>query len=241
MKKINAVYVSLVALVVAIIALVMCILCCNKSGGAANVEEALNAKPEMIIQAMQNYEEKQREEALKKAQELLEQSEEELTKNPNDGFLGNPDGEIVLVEFFDFSCGYCHRIYPVLKNVVAKNSDLKLVVKPLTFLSPMSKYAAKAALAAKEQGKFAEVYSAVFEISGPLTEAKIDEAAVKAGVDLEKLKVDMESEKVNKTLEETSNLASKIQVNGVPSLILDNKLIQTLDESVLQDAINQAR
>ncbi len=241
MKKINAVYVSLVALVVAIIALVMCILCCNKSGGAANVEEALNAKPEMIIQAMQNYEEKQREEALKKAQELLEQSEEELTKNPNDGFLGNPDGEIVLVEFFDFSCGYCHRIYPVLKNVVAKNSDLKLVVKPLTFLSPMSKYAAKAALAAKEQGKFAEVYSAVFEISGPLTEAKIDEAAVKAGVDLEKLKVDMESEKVNKTLEETSNLAAKIQVNGVPSLILDNKLIQTLDESVLQDAINQAR
>ena len=225
MKKINAVYVSLVALVVAIIALVMCILCCNKSGGAANVEEALNAKPEMIIQAMQNYEEKQREEALKKAQELLEQSEEELTKNPNDGFLGNPDGEIVLVEFFDFSCGYCHRIYPVLKNVVAKNSDLKLVVKPLTFLSPMSKYAAKAALAAKEQGKFAEVYSAVFEISGPLTEAKIDEAAVKAGVDLEKLKVDMESEKVNKTLEETSNLAAKIQVNGVPSLILDNKLL----------------
>ena len=241
MNKINAVYVSLVALVVAIVALVMCVVCCNKGGSSANVEQALNDNPEMIIQAMQNYEIKQREEAQKKAQELLAQSEDELTKNPDDGFLGNPEGKVVLVEFFDFSCGYCHKIYPVLKNVVAKNSDLKLVVKPLAFLSPMSKYAAKAALAAKEQGKFAEVYTAVFEINGPLTEAKIDEAAVKAGVDLEKLKADMESEKVSKILDETSNLAAKIQVNGVPTLILDGKIIQTLDEGVLQEAIDQAK
>lgn len=241
MNKINAVYVSLAALVVAIVALVMCIVCCNKGGSSANVEQALNDNPEMIIQAMQNYEIKQREEAQKKAQELLAQSEDELTKNPDDGFLGNPEGKVVLVEFFDFSCGYCHKIYPVLKNVIAKNSDLKLVAKPLAFLSPMSKYAAKAALAAKEQGKFAEVYTAVFEINGPLTEAKIDEAAVKAGVDLEKLKADMESEKVSKILDETSNLAAKIQVNGVPTLILDGKIIQTLDEGVLQEAIDQAK
>lgn len=241
MNRINAVYVSLAALVVAIAALVMCIVCCNKGGNSASVEQALNDNPEMIIQAMQNYETRQREEAQRKAQELLAQSEDELTKNPNDGFLGNADGKIVLVEFFDFSCGYCHKIYPVLKNVVAKNGDLKLVVKPLAFLSPMSKYAAKAALAAKEQGKFAEVYTAVFEINGPLTEAKIDEAAVKAGVDLEKLKADMESEKVSKTLDETSNLAAKIQVNGVPTLILNGKIIQTLDEGVLQDAIDQAK
>lgn len=241
MNKINAVYVSLVALVVAIVALVMCIVCCNKGGSSANVEQALNDNPEMIIQAMQNYEIKQREEAQKKAQELLAQSEDELTKNPDDGFLGNPEGKVVLVEFFDFSCGYCHKIYPVLKNVIAKNSDLKLVAKPLAFLSPMSKYAAKAALAAKEQGKFAEVYTAVFEINGPLTEAKVDEAAVKAGVDLEKLKADMESEKVSKILDETSNLAAKIQVNGVPTLILDGKIIQTLDEGVLQEAIDQAK
>lgn len=241
MNKINAVYVSLAALVVAIAALVMCIFCCNKGGSSASVEQALNDNPEMIIQAMQNYETRQREEAQKKAQELLAQSEDELTKNPNDGFLGNPDGKIVLVEFFDFSCGYCHKIYPVLKNVVAKNGDLKLVAKPLAFLSPMSKYAAKAALAAKEQGKFAEVYTAVFEINGPLTEAKIDEAAVKAGADLEKLKADMESEKVSKVMDEISNLAAKIQVNGVPTLILNGKIIQTLDEGVLQDAINQAK
>ena len=238
MNKINAVYVSLLALVVAIVALVMCIVCCNKG---ANVEQVLNDNPEMIINAMQRYEEVQRENALKEAKELLVQSADELYNNENDGFLGNPEGKVVLVEFFDFSCGYCHRIYPVLKNVVAKNADLKLVVKPLAFLSPMSQYAAKASLAAKEQGKFAEVYSAIFEIKGPLTEAKIDEAAVLAGADLEQLKKDMESEKVNKTLSDVSALASKIRVNGVPTLVLNGEIIQTLDEGVLQQAIDAAK
>ena len=238
MNKINAVYVSLLALIVALVALVVCIVSCNKD---SNVEQALNDNPEMIINAMQKYEEVQRENALKEAKELLAQSADELYNNENDGFLGNAEGKVVLVEFFDFSCGYCHRIYPVLKNVVAKNSDLKLVVKPLAFLSPMSQYAAKASLAAKEQGKFAEVYSAIFEIKGPLTEAKIDEAAVLAGADLEQLKKDMESEKVSKTLSDVSSLASKIRVNGVPTLVLNGEIIQTLDEGVLQQAIDAAK
>ena len=238
MNKINAVYVSLLALIVALVALVVCIVSYNKD---SNVEQALNDNPEMIINAMQKYEQVQRENALKEAKELLAQSADELYNNENDGILGNPEGKVVLVEFFDFSCGYCHRIYPVLKNVVAKNSDLKLVVKPLAFLSPMSQYAAKASLAAKEQGKFAEVYSAIFEIKGPLTEAKIDEAAVLAGADLEQLKKDMESEKVNQILADTSALASKVRVSGVPTLVLNGEIIQTLDEGVLQQAIDAAK
>ena len=239
MSKINAVYVSLLALLVAVVALVMCIVCCaNKSN---NVEETLNNNPEMIINAMQKYEAMQRENAMKAAEEALAQSADALYNNAADGVVGNPEGTVTLVEFFDFSCGYCHRIYPVLKNIVAKNADLKLVVKPLAFLSPMSQYAAKAALAAKEQGKFAEVYSAIFEIKGPLTEAKIDEASVKAGADLEKLKADMESETVSKTISETAALASKIGVNGVPTLVMNNKILQTLDEGVIQEAINAAK
>ena len=240
MNKINAVYVSLAALVAAIAALVMCIVCCSKDA-TVNVEEVINEKPEIIINAMQNYEQKMREEAQKKAQEMIMSNIEDLNNNPNDGVLGNPDGEIVVVEFFDFSCGYCHRIYPVLKNIIAKNNDVKMVGKSLTFVAPVSQYAAKAALAAKEQGKYAEVYSALFEIKGPLTEAKIDEAAVLAGVDLEKMKTDMNSEKVNKALQDIADLASKIQVNGVPTLVVNGKVVQTLDEAVIQREIEAAR
>ena len=239
MNKINAVYVSLLALVVAVVALVMCIVCCGNKGG--NVEETLNNNPELIINAMQKYEVMQRENAQREAEEALAKNADALYNNAADGVVGNPEGTVTLVEFFDFSCGYCHRIYPVLKNVVAANPELKLVAKPMAFLSPMSRYAAKAALAAKEQGKFAEVYSAIFEIKGPLTEAKIDEASVKAGADLERLKADMESENVNKLISETASLASTIGVNGVPTLVLNNKILQTLDESVIQEAINAAK
>ncbi len=239
MNKINAVYTSLAALVVAVIALVMCLVCCNKK--SANVEEVLNEKPELVINAMQNYEQKMREDAQKKAQQMIEENSEALNNNPNDGVIANPDGKIVLVEFFDFSCGYCHRIYPAIKAIAAKNPDVKVVAKSLTFVSPVSSYAAKAALAAKNQGKYAEMYTAMFENKGPLTEAKIDELAVANGLDLEKLKADMNSDLVKNTLNETSELAGKIQVNGVPTLVLNGKVVQTLDEAVIQKEIDAAK
>ena len=240
MKKLNALYVSLVALVVALAALVMCIVCCSSKGGA-NVEEALKEKPELVIQAMQAYDAKQREEALKQVEENLKANAEELNNRADDGVIGNPEGKMVLVEFFDFSCGYCHRVYPALKEIIANNPDVKVVAKPMTFLSPASKYAAEAALAAKEQGKFAEVYAALFSAEGRLTEEKINELVAATGVDMEKIKADMKSEKVQNTLNSVSELAGKIQVSGVPTLVFNNKILQTLDASVIQEAIDAAK
>lgn len=239
MKKLNALYVSLVALVLAVAALAMNIFCCVS--GKSSVESALMAKPQMIINAMQAYEEQQRDEALKKAEENVRANAEELYNRADDGVIGNPDGKIVLVEFFDYSCGFCGKLYPALKQIVANNPDVKVVAKPMAFLSPASKIAAEASLAAIEQGKFAEVYSAIFETEGRLDEAKIYAAAEKAGVDLEKLKADMKSEKVQKTLKSVSELAGKIQVTGVPTLVLNNKILQTLDAGIIQEAINAAK
>lgn len=243
MNKINALYVSLVALVVAIIALVMCIVCCNrggKAGSSADVEKILADKPELIANALQLAEQK-RIEAAQQAAQAIKDNMDALTNNPNDGILGNPDGKVVLVEFFDFSCGYCHKIYPAIKNVVAKNPDLKVVAKSMTFVAPVSKYAAKAALAAKEQGKFEAVYKGLFEAQGPLTEAKVDEIAVLSGVDLEQMKADMNSPKIEKALNDMSDLAGKINVTGVPTLVLNGKVVQTLDEAVIQSEIDAAR
>lgn len=238
MKKINAVYVSLAALVVAVAALVMCTICCR--GGKGDVEKVLADKPELVIEAMQAYETQQRENALKQVEENLKKYADELNNRADDGIIGNPDGKMVLVEFFDFSCGYCHRIYPALKEIIANNPDVKVVAKPMAFLSPASKYAAEAALAAKEQGKFDVVYAAIFAING-LTEAKIDEAVAATGVDMTKLKEDMKSDKVKDTMSAASELASKIQVSGVPTLVFNNKILQTLDPAVIQEAIDAAK
>lgn len=241
MKNINAVYVSLVALVVAIVALVMCSVCCFSNKGGVNVEEALKENPGMVVDAIQAFEVQQREEALKKLEENIKANADELNNRADDGVIANPEGKLVLVEFFDFSCSFCHRVYPALKEIAANNPDVKIVAKPMTFLAPISKYAAEAALAAGEQGKFAEVYSALFETKGRLTEAKVDEIVAATGVDMDKVKADMKSEKVQKTLSDASDLAGRIQVGGVPTLVFNNKLLQTLDASVIQEAINAAK
>lgn len=241
MKKINAVYVSLVALVVAVAALVMCIVCCSSNKGAGSVEEALKENPKMVVDALQAFEVQQREEALKQLEENIKANANELNNRAEDGVIANPNGKMVLVEFFDFSCSFCHRVYPALKEIAANNPDVKIVAKPMAFLAPISKYAAEAALAANEQGKFAEVYSGLFETQGRLTETKVDEIVAATGIDMEKYKADMKSEKVQKTLNAVSDLAGRIQVSGVPTLVFNNKILQTLDASVIQDAIDAAK
>ena len=178
---------------------------------------------------------------MRQVEENIASNAEELNNRADDGVIGNPDGKMVLVEFFDFSCTFCHRVYPALKEIIANNPDVKVVAKPMAFLSPASKYAAEAALAANEQGKFAEAYSAIFEIEGRLNEESINNAMAALGLDMDKLKADMKSDKVRNTMNASSELASKIQVSGVPTLIFNNKMLQTLDASVIQEAIDAAK
>ncbi len=236
MKNSNTVFISLVAVVVAAVALIISLL--YKDGDVAG---ALKKNPELVVQAMQDYENQQRENAIKLVEENLQKNASALYANVDDGVIGNPDGKMVLVEFFDFSCGFCRRVHPAIKEIVANNPDVKVVAKPMTFLSPISKYAAKVALAAAEQGKFADMYNAFFEFEGRLSESKIDEIAAAAGLDMEKLKADMESAKIEKTLNSTAELAAKVNITGVPTMVLNNKILQTLDASVIQEAIDAAK
>ena len=240
MSKLNSLYVSLLALVVAFVALGMSI-----HYGAqkkdVNVEETLNNNPEIIINAMQSYEQKLREQAAAEAQKLIEANLPALNNDANTPFIGAADAPVVLVEFFDFSCHYCHKVYPAIKQIAEANPDIKIVFKPLTFVAPVSKYAAKAALAANEQGKFFDVYNAIFSFEGRPDEAKIDELVASTGVDMEKLKADMNSSKVNGALSGISDLAGKIQVNGVPALFLNGKQLQTIDGAEIQRQIDSAK
>ena len=227
MSKMNSLYVSLLALVVALVALGMCIHCCAQKQ-SLSVEETLNNNPEIIINAMQNYEQKMREQAA-------------LNNDANTPFIGAADAKTVLVEFFDFSCHYCHKVYPAVKKIAEANPDIKIVFKPLTFVAPISQYAAKAALAANEQGKFFDAYKAIFEFEGRPDEAKVDELVASTGVDMEKLKADMNSAKVNNALSSINDLAGKIQVNGVPALFLNGKQLQTIDGAEIQRQIDSVK
>ena len=122
--KNNSVYISIVALIVSIAALVTSLNCKN-----GDVASALKENPELVVEAMQNYELQQRENALKAIEENIAKNADALYSRSDDGIIGNPNGSKVLVEFFDFSCGFCRRVHPAIKEIVANNPDVKVVAK----------------------------------------------------------------------------------------------------------------
>ena len=159
----------------------------------------------------------------------------------NTPFVGAADAEKVVVEFYDYSCGYCHRLFPELKTVMANNGDVKFAFKPLTFVSPISEYAARAALAANKQGKFLEVYEALLTHNGQVTTAVIEDIIKKAGLDVEKTKKLMESDEIAKEISAIAGLSQKVQIRGVPTLIMNGEALQAIDADTIQNAINNVK
>ena len=118
------------------------------------------------------------------------------------------------------------------------NPDVKFVFKPLSFLSDVSVAGAKAVLAANKQGKFAQMHDALFSVNERLTKEKIRSIAEEQGLDMAKFDSDMESAEIQQLVSKMSTLANKIQVNGVPVLFINGKMLQTLDGNEIQTAIN---
>ncbi len=207
----------------------------------AELANALYNNPQMVVDALQQYENIQREAQAKEAARLFMENIEELNNDPNTPFVGPEDAKVVLVEFFDFSCGYCKRLAPTVEAIVKANPDVKVVFKPITFVAPISKYAAQAALAAGEQGKFMEMYTVLLGSQERLDEKKIDEMAKKLGLDMDKYEQDVKSQKVQDTIKRVSQLGNKVQVHGVPALILNGQQLNTIDPEGIQAEINKLK
>lgn len=206
----------------------------------ANLSKMLNNNPQIIVDAMQAYQIKQQEEAEKAANEALAKYADEINSTANSPFVGNKDAKVVVVEFFDFSCGYCKRLAPAVEKAIKNNEDVKFVFKPLTFLGSMSAYKAKAAMAANKQGKFLEFYTKAMT-ENQRDEASVDAMAKDLGLDMDAYKKDMESADVAKALSEISDLAQNIRVNGVPTLIVNSKKVHAYDAEAIQNVINNAK
>ncbi|MES2219220.1 MAG: DsbA family protein [Pseudomonadota bacterium] len=137
-------------------------------------------------------------------------------KNPESG---NPNGKVTLVEFFDYQCSHCIAANPTVVAVMKINPELRVVYKEFPLNSGVSTYAAKAALAANMQGKYFQFHDALMRAAGGLTEAKVLDIAKTCGLNIDKLKVDMESSEVADALKANYKLAQSLGISGTPVLI----------------------
>ena len=143
------------------------------------------------------------------------------------------DGDITVVEFFDYNCGYCKRGFHSIRELIEKDKNVRVVFKELPILSKDSEDAAKIALAARAQGKYWELHQALIESKGRATEASALEMAGKLGLDVAKLKADKDSEAVKGELARVEALARTMNISGTPHFLVGDQAIGGAPEDLL--------
>ena len=185
--------------------------------------EAILEKPEILIEALSILQERENI-ALAEAQtDALSELRDDFEKNAP--IFGNLDGSVTLVEFFDYNCGYCRRAAPEVKAVLEASKDVRIIYREFPILGSGSEVAARASLAARNQGKYQQFHEAMMALNGQAVEASVMKIAGDVGLDLEVLKTDMQSELVNEHIAASLRLAEALGITGTPTFVLGDEII----------------
>ena len=208
------------------------------------VRQYLLEHPEILIEMSQKLERKQREEKAAKASEALKAHGKALFSGEGDLVIGNPNGKVAMVEFFDYNCGFCKRSLPDVIKLKDSNSDLKIIIKEFPILGPASMDAAKYAMAARKQGmdKYWKLHSALLAHKGQVDGKVALALAKRAGLDVEKLKKDADSPEIGEIISRNMAMADALGVTGTPAFIIDEHIIPgALGYRTLNKIIDQVR
>lgn len=198
--------------------------------------------PEVIIEAINRYQSRQVAQQETEVQAVLNTRADEIFRDKDAPVAGNPAGNATVVEFFDYNCPYCRRMVPIMDKLISTDSQLRVVYKEFPILGPNSVFAAKAALAAREQGKYVVFHDGLFQLRGATEPSKVMEVAGKIGLDVDRLKSDMEKPAIQTAIEKNLALAQELRINGTPGFVIGNQIIRgATDLKNLQDLIRAAR
>jgi protein-disulfide isomerase len=206
------------------------------------VRAYLLAHPEVIAEAVQILQQRQQMAQTEAAQQTISTRADEIFHSPLSPVGGNPDGDVTLVEFFDYNCHYCRASAPALREILGNDRQLRFVYKEFPILGPGSTFAARAALAAKRQGKYGPLHDALFQTPESLTEESVLATAASVGLELERLKRDMADPSIAAEIKHNQELAAALGINGTPSWIVGEELIPgAVDRATLEQRIASVR
>lgn len=184
------------------------------------VKEYLLNNPEIVKEAMDNYNIRQQELEKKKQIAKLKTNRRALERDPATPVIGNPDGDITIVEFFDYNCGYCKMMFPKVLEYVENDGNIRWVLKDMPSLGATSQSAALAGLAAAKQDKYFEMHQALITHKGGLTDEDINKYAKEIGLNMKKFEADMKDPEFQKQLDANHALAQKFGFRGIPNFII---------------------
>ncbi len=165
-----------------------------------------------------------------------------LQNDPGAPVLGNPDGDITLVEFTDYNCGFCRRSQPEIAQLLALAPDLRLVIRELPVFGPGSRFAAEAALAADMQGEYPQFHAALMAMNGRADRISVLREAHRLGMDLARLQHDMSQPAVADHIAQSLHLAEEMEIMGTPTWVIGDRVIfGFLPADELSEVIAEAR
>lgn len=189
------------------------------------IRDYILAHPEVIAESLDKYQQQQ-EEAKKLAHaQAVKDLKPKLENEPASPVLGNPAGDVTVVEFLDYRCPYCKAMHQPIADMIAADGNVRVVIKEFPILGDDSLVAARAALAAGKQGKYAEMHTALMTFKGKLSAQDVENTATKLGLDIVRLKDDMAAPEVDQELQQNYNLAESLGINGTPAFIIGQTLV----------------
>ena len=208
----------------------------------AIVREYILRNPDIVAQALRLSQARQEMREQAALRQAIAARSEQLFEDPTSPVRGNPDGDVTIVEFFDYRCGFCKRAYPVMERLLAKDPGVRLIYKEFPILGPDSVAAARIALAAGRQGRYQEMRDTLFQSTGSLSANRVLKIAEEMGFDMGKLKADMVDPEINAIIERNKALAFGLNIRGTPAYVIGTQLVPGyLDDARLAQVVARAR
>lgn len=214
-------------LIIMILLLAACSPQTEQQAAGETVRQYLMDNPEITLEIVEHALRYKKNQESKAKTDALNQAREALTRGALSasqlGSVSEGQGDITLVEFFDYRCGYCKRAYPALTAAVKKDRRIRVIYKEFPILGEVSTIAARAAMAAGRQNKYLIFHRALMTTPGRLSEAKIFQIAKDIGLDTAKLRRDMKNRAINDAIAKNYALARELSITGTPSFVIFNR------------------
>lgn len=204
------------------------------------VREYLLANPEVLLEVQGELEKRMQAAQAEQLKSAITDNAEVLFRRTNAPIAGNPNGDVTVVEFFDYNCGFCKRGFQDIAKAIQADDKIKVVLKEFPIFGKASEDAARAALAAKKQGKYWELHSALLQTEGRVDGARALKEAEKLGLDVAKLKADMQAEDITSEIMTVRDLATKMGINGTPHFLVGDRAIPGAPEDLSQQILANA-
>ncbi len=200
----------------------------DKDAINAQIRAYILDNPEIIVEAMQVLEQRNQDAQAQADRDLLASLGDDLTNDGYSHVAGNPDGDVTVVEFLDYRCGYCKQAHDGVQALVAGDRNIRLVIKEFPILGPDSTFAARAAMATMRQSSdlYMRLNDAFMRHRGELDQGAVMRIANSVGVDIERLSQDVQDPAIAANIRETYALARRLDISGTPAFIIGGQIVR---------------